>query len=90
MSVIIENVSIPLPMVGDRFELVCEVDRFPNFLVNVGKVGTVVRSNSLQIALKMDEFISGAEDWDNCIEWFENDGHYGLGYFWPSVKPCNS
>jgi hypothetical protein len=26
----ISDISIPLPMVGDRFELVSEVDRYPN------------------------------------------------------------
>jgi hypothetical protein len=83
----ISDISIPLPMVGDRFELVSEVDRYPNFSVKEGSKGTIVRSDEFIIALEMDEFISGAEEWKNCIEWFENDGHYGLGYFWPDVKP---
>lgn len=55
--------------VGRRVRLVRSVDRFPDFSVLEGKTGTVVLADMEEIWVRMDEFIAGAEQWDNQVQW---------------------
>lgn len=58
---------------GDRFELIRDVDRFPNFYAKAGLRGTIKMidrtTNQETIWLQMDAELNGASEWDNSIEW---------------------
>jgi len=58
----------PAPIAVGLRVLSLGVDRFPNFAVAVGKLGTVVRVKPDEIAVLLDDKIDGAEDWENCVE----------------------
>jgi hypothetical protein len=60
--------------VGARVELVEDVSREPLFVVPEGSRGTVVHLiregyKIIELSVKIDMPIDGAEDWDNCIHW---------------------
>lgn len=55
--------------VGDRVKLIRPVDRFPFFGVDEGATGTVSIVEPNCFAVRMDETIDGAEEWDNAIVW---------------------
>jgi hypothetical protein len=57
------------PAAGERFRLARPVDRFPHFLAPTGASGTVTHSDEHTICLHMDEYLAGAEKWDNEIVW---------------------
>lgn len=52
-----------------------DVDRYPHFIVPAGALGTVVDVGDAQIfAVKMDEQVPGAEDWENECHWVPVNG----------------
>lgn len=53
--------------------LLRDLDRFPDFSVLEGKTGTVVFADMEEIRVRMDEFIAGAEQWDNEVHWSQNN-----------------
>jgi hypothetical protein len=53
-----------------------EVKRFPHFLIDGGATGTITEATVSLIALRMDEFVPGAEDWDNELCWTSDDGDF--------------
>lgn len=57
--------------VGDRVEVVAEVDRFPHFIVKPGAVGTVTEKSDDGLTVEFDAEIKGCEDWDNKVYWVE-------------------
>lgn len=59
--------------VGQRYELVEVVDRYPHFQVPPGRRGTISDISDGTISLRMDEHIYGCEEWDNEIV-FSVDG----------------
>ncbi len=59
--------------VGDRVELIRPVDRFPFFAVMDGAVGTVTTVEDGCFCVRMDDFIDGAEEWQNEIVWDMDD-----------------
>jgi hypothetical protein len=73
---IIEPAS--LPNVGERAKLRRLVERFPHFWVAAGAEGTITEATEL-IALKMDEHVDGAEEWDNELCWTPEDGAFFPG-----------
>jgi hypothetical protein len=64
-----------LPKPGARFQVVCTVDRFDHFIVEAGATGTVVDADENVVSLHMDEFVPGAEPWDNEIVWTVEDDY---------------
>lgn len=64
------------PAVGTRARLRHEVERFPHFLIEAGATGTVVEVSASLIALRMDDFVPGAEEWDNELCWTDEDGAF--------------
>lgn len=62
-----------LPAVGARGRLRQAVDRFPHFVVEAGSMGTVTLATGSLIALRMDEPLPGAEEWDNEVCWTCDD-----------------
>jgi hypothetical protein len=63
-----------LPLkVGSRIRLIRDVERFSDFLVKAGAFGVCTQANEGgRIAVRMDELIQGAKEWDNEI-WWESD-----------------
>ena len=53
---------------GDRFKLVREVVRFPDFIARPGLTGTVTAVSG-GIRGRIDEPVRGAEAWDNELHW---------------------
>jgi hypothetical protein len=65
--------------IGTRVELKRDVDRWPSFgIVKKGKKGTVVANTRNEIYVKMDDYIDGAEEWNNCIIWYIDDFNEGM------------
>jgi hypothetical protein len=73
------------PLPGARFQLSRAVERFPHFLAPVGAAGTVVDVGEHVISLHMDEYLPGAEAWDNEIVWTEDDDYDETGT--PATSP---
>lgn len=65
-----------MPAVGARARLRHEIERFPHFLIEKGATGTVVEASTSLIALRMDDFVPGAEEWDNELCWTDEDGAF--------------
>lgn len=55
------------------------VDRLPDFRVEPGMVGTITEIRHDFISVKMDDHVDGAEPWDNCVQ-FTNDDVMGNGF----------
>ena len=62
--------------IGDKVELARDVERYPQFIAKKGLQGTVIKQDSEVFAVKMDKQLTGAEEWDNCIEWYSTDGSF--------------
>ncbi|HSS43055.1 MAG TPA: hypothetical protein VLK37_10980 [Solirubrobacterales bacterium] len=65
--------SEQLPAVGSRGRLRRSVDRFPHFVAQAGATGTVTEATDSLIALRLDRFLPGAEEWDNEVCWTADD-----------------
>lgn len=74
-----------LPAFGAHFRLTGAVERYPHFLAPVGATGTVVEACPDVISLHMDEYLPGAESWDNEIVWTIDDDYNENGE--PSPTP---
>jgi len=59
---------------GMRVALVHDIDRFPHFIAKAGAVGEVVYVDVGTLAVRMDEHVPGAEDWNNEVVWSLRDG----------------
>ena len=64
--------------IGTRVRLLHDVDRYPHFLVPARSLGTVVHvpgsDPSGTFCVRMDDYVPGAEDWENEIVWSVGDG----------------
>lgn len=65
--------SEQLPATGSRGRLRRSVDRFPHFVAQAGATGTVTEATDSLIALRLDELLPGAEEWDNEVCWTSDD-----------------
>ncbi len=80
----------PVPAVGDRVRLRCDVVKYMDFIAPKGLTGTVTVSAADElcgyIAVVMDEPLPGAEPWDNEIHWRSGDQddpeEYAVLHFW--------
>lgn len=59
---------------GTRVRLKRDVDRYPHFVAPEGAEGTVTKNWDDLIAVKLDEDLDGADEWDNEVQWY--DGMY--------------
>lgn len=80
------NCRPPLPTVGQRVKLVRGVDRLPDFYAEKELTGTVQSVREEMIIVKMDAPLAGSEQWDNCIEWTDNDLTNPVLEFWLDVE----
>jgi hypothetical protein len=69
----------PLPRLGARFRLTRTVDRFDHFIASADAAGTVVDADENVISLHMDDYLPGAEPWDNEIVWTVDDDYDETG-----------
>jgi hypothetical protein len=58
--------------VGTKVRLRHDVDRYPHFIAPKGATGTVTKVDDEVLIVSMDQPISGAEDWDNEVHWFDD------------------
>lgn len=60
---------------GDRVRLIHDVDRYPHFIAPAGATGTVVDHGdpSIALAVRLDEILEGAEEWENEVHWLDYD-----------------
>ena len=61
------------PQIGERYMLVNDVDRFPDFIAEGGLEGTLSDIDNGLYCLRMDKTIEGAEEWDNEVIWHSLD-----------------
>ena len=54
---------------GYHFKLICQVDRFPDFLTPSDLTGVATVVDDSGVWGRMDQHIAGAEQWDNQILW---------------------
>lgn len=59
------------PFIGLRVRLRRDVGRYPHFNAMAGRTGTVDAIEEDSLTVRMDEPLPGAEEWDNCIQWFD-------------------
>lgn len=63
------------PAPGTRVRLARDVDRYPHFIAAAGSVGTVVDIGDANIfAVRIDEHLPGAEEWENEVHWILDAG----------------
>ncbi len=61
--------------VGMRVRLVHNVERYPHFVARKGMTGTVSMADMREaVCVRLDEFLPGAEDWDNEVCWYPQNG----------------
>lgn len=65
--------------VGTRVRVICDIERYPDFIAKVGMTGTVnvnnagISEDSPVFSVKIDQPLENCEEWDNCIEWYHWD-----------------
>jgi hypothetical protein len=62
------------PVVGERFVLICDVDRYPHFIAARGSEETITDVSQGVVSLRLDDPLPGAEEWDNEIVWSADFG----------------
>lgn len=62
--------------VGTRVRLTRPVERYPLFTAPKGAIGTVTVSGPDVVAMKLDELLEGAEDWNNEVIWYPSNGDF--------------
>jgi hypothetical protein len=67
------------PEVGLRVKFRHRVDRFPEFSAPAETTGTVVEVTDAIVVVKADQPITGAEQWDNCVHFYDGTS-YGKGH----------
>jgi hypothetical protein len=60
---------------GARVSLTRDTDRYPHFLAPAGATGTVAEVDAECVWVHMDDFLPGAEEWGNRIQWHRDDGY---------------
>lgn len=73
-------------VVGERFALIRDVDRYPHFIAAAGSKGTIVEDSAEAVSLRLDDPLAGAEEWDNEIVWTEELGQD----IWQDAAPLPS
>lgn len=63
--------------VGDRVQLTQDVERYPHFIAPAGLTGIVVSLTEVQMSVRLDAPLAGAEAWDNEVHWYDLDHDLG-------------
>lgn len=59
-----------LPKPGTRVRLTRTVERYPHFSAGRGMEGVVTEATGELFAVLLDDFMPGAEEWDNEVHWY--------------------
>lgn len=62
-----DRYALALAQSWSRVVLVRDVERYPFFIAPKGSTGTIVHADAEMIAIRLDEFLPGAEEWDNEV-----------------------
>ena len=65
-------ITFARPAEGTRVRLRRDVERYPHFIAEAGRTGTVTIVEPNLIAVRMDAPLPGAEAWDNEVHWFDD------------------
>jgi hypothetical protein len=71
---------------GSRVRLTADAERFPHFIARAGSTGVVNHNPGDGIAVKLDRYLPGAEEWDNEVWWMIEDCDYPDGWRDPEVE----
>lgn len=55
--------------VGERVELLRDVERYPHFIAPKGATGTVTGVDEELVRVRLDQPLPGAEEWGNEVQW---------------------
>lgn len=55
---------------GTKVRLGRDVERYPHFVAEAGLTGTVTTFSDDLVVVRLDDPVSGAEEWDNEIHWY--------------------
>jgi hypothetical protein len=64
--------------VGTRLRCVREVERYPHFVVAEGATAVIADISEHGVCIHLDEFLEGAQEWDNCLILTPEDWGWGL------------
>lgn len=78
--------QLVFPREGERWRLKANVERFPHFSAEAGRTGIIDEAGRDLISLMLDEPLPGAETWDNCISW--TDDNTGGAALWEFLQEC--
>ena len=59
-----------LPKPGMRVQLVRDVERYPHFIAEAGRRGTVIEATEELFAVRLDTHLDGSSEWDNEVHWY--------------------
>jgi hypothetical protein len=76
------------PRPGARFTLATTIERFPHFRAPAGASGTVVDAEESIISLHLDDYLPGAETWNNDVTWTAEDDYDDAGQ--PAAQPSTA
>ena len=62
-----------LPLPGTRVMFQRNVDRWPHARVLAGETGTFTAFDGQSAWVRLDRHDDGLDEWDNCIQWYEDD-----------------
>lgn len=57
---------------GTRVRLTRNVERYPHFVAEAGRTGTVTTYSDDLVAVRLDDPLSGAEEWENQVHWYRD------------------
>lgn len=66
------EVTALLPAPGTKVRFIGDVERYPHARVDAGETGTFVEFDGESAWVKLDRYDEGLDEWDNCIQWWED------------------
>lgn len=77
---------------GTRVRLARNVERYPHFVAPAGAEGVITTISENLIAVRLDEDVEGADEWNNEVHWHDemySDEDY-RDVFRADVEPLNA
>lgn len=60
-----------------RVVLIRDIERYPHFIAVKGRTGVIVVADPDCIAVRLDDPLDGAEEWDNEVHFYSFDAEDG-------------
>lgn len=76
---------------GTKVRLTRDVERYPHFTAEAGLTGTVTKFDEEIVAVRLDDPVPGAEEWDNGIHWYKDqfENEYFPEVFREDLEPVS-